>query len=103
MVKPNDTTPGKSNGSSKAAGLDLEAVDVTATHELRARGVDRATPAGAVAQAFAARMALPKNVPWTLRNDRTGAILDEESPIGEQVETGSRVVLTPKSHLGAKA
>ena len=81
--------------------LDLEVVDVTATQEVQARGVERSTPAGSVAQALAARMALPKNVPWTLRHDRTGAILDEESPIGEQVETGSRVVLTPKSHLGA--
>ncbi|NIP94932.1 MAG: hypothetical protein GWO24_16400 [Akkermansiaceae bacterium] len=91
---------GKGSGSSAAAVLDLDVIDVTASREVQARGVEHTTPAGSVARALAARMALPNDVPWALRHDRTGVILDEESPIGEQVETGSRVVLTPKSHLG---
>ena len=68
---------------------------------LDARGVRYGTPVGSVARAFASRMELPGNVPWSLRNDRTGAILDEEKPIGEEIETGDRVVVTPRSHLGA--
>jgi len=80
--------------------LDLEAVDVTNTRSLNARGVQYSTPVRAVTRAFAARMDLPGNVPWALRNDRTGAILDEERPIGEEIESGARVVLTPRSHLG---
>jgi len=81
--------------------LDLEAVDVTNTRSLNARGIQQTTPVGSVARAFASRMDLPGNVPWALRNDRTGAILDEERPIGEEIKTGDRVVLTPRSHLGA--
>ena len=65
-----------------------------------ARNVQRATPAGAVASALAARMALPRNVPWMLRDDASGAVLDETKPVGEQIESGARVVLSPKAHLG---
>jgi hypothetical protein len=47
-------------------------------------------------------MALPGNVPWALRDEATGAYLDEEKPIGAQIETGSKVTLTPKTHLGGQ-
>ena len=81
-------------------GLVVEAVDVTGTHVVKARNVNPAIPAEALAGAFASRMQLAK-VPWMLRSDRTGAYLDEEKSIGEQVEeAGTRVVITPKTHLG---
>jgi hypothetical protein len=94
------TTTGKGASRSRTSAFAFEAVDVTATRSVNARGVQRSTPAGSVARALAVKMDLPRNVPWTLRNDRTGAILDDESPIGEQIEPGSKVVVTPKSHLG---
>jgi hypothetical protein len=80
--------------------LHFEARDVTGTHVIEARNVQPATPAGAVATALASRMALPPNVPWIMRDDSTGAVLEEEKPIGDQLEAGARVVLSPKAHLG---
>jgi len=74
--------------------------DVTGTHSLEAKDVPRSSPAGAIAQALASKMSLPENIPWTLRNDRTGAYLDEQSPIGDQIDSGAKVTLTPKTHLG---
>jgi len=87
-------------GARRGATLHLEARDVTGTHVLEARNVQRATPAGAVASALAARMALPRNVPWMLRDDVSGAVLDETKPVGDQIESGAKVVLSPKAHLG---
>ncbi len=74
--------------------------DVTGTHSLEARGVQRSTPTAAVARALAARMSLPQNVAWSLRDDASGAYLDEEQPIGDQIETGAKVSLVPRVHLG---
>ena len=53
-----------------------------------------------MAQTLAVRMGLPQNVPWTLRDDRSGLYLEEEIEIGRQVEPGSKLTVTPKTHLG---
>ncbi len=84
----------------RSSRFTFEAQDVTGTHALEARDVEQATPAGTVARALAAKMSLPDNVPWTLRDEQTGAYLEEARPIGEQIQSGARVQLTPKTHLG---
>ena len=84
----------------RGATFHFEAPDVTGTRVLEAHNVQRATPARAVAAALASRMALPGNVPWIMRDDITGAVLEDEKPIGEQIESGAKVVLSPKAHLG---
>ena len=93
-------TPAQAPARRRGGMLQFEARDVTGTHVLEARNVQPATPAGAVASALASRMALPANVPWIIRDDSTGAVLEEEKPIGDQIESGARVVLSPKAHLG---
>ena len=84
-------------------GLDadffLEADDVTGTQHVELRNLSRSTPVSAVTQTLAARMALPQNVPWALRRASNGEYL-EDRPIGEQVENGARVTMTPRTHLG---
>ena len=106
MVTATEPTPTATsqprNRGADAPGdrFGLTATDVTGSHELDVPNIDRSTPAGAVSQALANRLGLPKNVPWGLRNDETADYLDDEAPIGDQIETGSRVVVTPKSHLG---
>ena len=77
----------------------LLAVDVTGTNIVEGRNIRPTMPTRELAGMFASKMALA-DVPWMLRSDETGAFLDEEAPIGDQVATGSRVVLTPKTHLG---
>lgn len=80
--------------------LGFEATDVTGMHHVAARDVQRRLPAGAVARALASRMALPDNVPWALRDEATSAYLDDDRPIGDQIEPEARLTLTPKTHLG---
>lgn len=85
-------------GTPESEALRLEAVDVTATHEVEAE-FQPGLPASAVASALASRMSLPENVPWTL-HDSQGGFLDDEKPIGDQLKPGSRVTVAPKTHLG---
>ena len=74
--------------------------DVTGTISLEKENVQGSLPAGAVASSLAAEMQLPENVPWGLRNDETSDFLKDDKPIGEQIETGESVTVTPKTHLG---
>jgi hypothetical protein len=53
-----------------------------------------------VADSIAARMALPDDVAWALRDDDSSTYLDESRPIGSQIGPGARVTITPQTHLG---
>ena len=79
--------------------LSLELSDVTGTHSVVAQNVQRDLPAGAVARAAANQFSLPENVPWSLLDDR-GGFLDDETAIGDQVITGAKLWVSPKTHLG---
>ena len=95
------TTRQESAVAPNAAGgvLSLELSDVTGSHSLVAEDVQHSLPAGAVARAAANQFSLPENVPWSLHDDR-GAFLDDEAPIGDQVATGAKLWVSPKTHLG---
>lgn len=79
--------------------LSLELADVTGSHSVVANDVQRALPAGAVARATANRFSLPENTPWALHDDQ-GAFLDDEVAIGDQVDSGAKLWISPKAHLG---
>jgi hypothetical protein len=88
--------------------FEIEADDVTGYQRLTVplsapggRGLPLTAPASAVARALADRMRLPDDVSYALRDENSGAFLDENRPIGDQVRPGSRVTMTPKAHLGA--
>ena len=102
MVAPTNSVTAKPrprNGS-----LRFHARDVTGTHDMEVTDIQRGTPSGAVAQSLAARMELPTNVPWSLRDDRTGVWLRDDVAIDEQVQEDSeaQLTLTPKTHLGGR-
>ena len=82
----------------------FRARDVTGTHDIEVTDIQRGTPSGAVAQSLAARMELPTNVPWSLRNDRTGVWLRDDVALDEQVngDAEAQLTLTPKTHLGGR-
>lgn len=88
--------------SRRSNTIRFHARDVTGTHEMDVEGIPRGTASGVVAQSLAARMELPTNVPWSLRNDRTGAWLKDDQALDEQVndKVEARLTLTPKTHLG---
>lgn len=82
----------------RSSAFRVLAIDVTGTLEMEAE-LQPTVPAGAAARTLAQRMELPTDVPWALRDDR-GAFLNDERQLSEQLESGARVTLTPKTHLG---
>ena len=79
--------------------FSIRARNVMGTQELPLE-VDRGLPAGDLTRSIVDLMALPEDVVWDLRDDRSCAFLDESRSIGDQVETGARLTVTPKTHLG---
>ena len=96
---PVGAAPRRRNGTFR-----FHARDVTGTHDMEVTDIQRGTPSGAVAQSLAARMELPTNVPWSLRNDRTGVWLRDDVALDEQVkgDAEAQLTLTPKTHLGGR-
>ena len=86
-----------------AGTLRFTATDVTGTHTVEATDVQRALPASAVARSIASKMALPDDVPWALRSDRTSVYLDDDVAIGDQIETDTPITIFPRTHLGGRA
>lgn len=78
----------------------LRAQNITSSRSIDV-DIDESLPAGQVAHSVAASFGLPDDVDWQLRLDESAAFLREELPIGEQLQTGSQVTLTPRVHLGA--
>lgn len=68
-------------------------------HEAIEVRFQRSTPADAVAETLAEMLGMPKDVPWSLRDDHSSAYLDER-PIGDQIESDAQITLTPRTHLG---
>ncbi|MEZ6014662.1 MAG: hypothetical protein R3F49_06090 [Planctomycetota bacterium] len=79
--------------------LTFRATNVTGTRTLDLE-VARDVSARSVAEDLMTIMQLPNDVSWVLRNDRSAAFLDEAGAIGDQLEPGTRVTLTPRAHLG---
>jgi hypothetical protein len=79
--------------------MQFHAANVTGTQELPIE-VGRDLSVRSVTDSIAHRMALPSDVAWSLRDDGSSAYLDEDRPIGDQIESGAHLTVTPKSHLG---
>jgi hypothetical protein len=96
-TEPIGTAPRRRNGTFR-----FHARDVTGTHDIEVTDIQRGTPSGEVARSLAQRMDLPVNVPWSLRDDRTGAWLRDEVALDEQVkdDAEAQLTLTAKTHLG---
>jgi hypothetical protein len=80
--------------------LAFVASDVTGLRRLEFDSIDGHRPAGEVAMSVASAMDLPTNVPWSLRDQKRARMLAQESPLGGQIDTGSELVVIPRSHLG---
>jgi hypothetical protein len=87
------------NENGSTATLAFSAMDVTGSYTANAN-VQRMLPAHAVTASLVASMSLPQNVPYALRNESTGAFLDDAKPIGEQIGPDAKVTVTPRTHLG---
>ena len=78
--------------------LAFQAANVTGTQEIPIE-IGSGLSVRSVTDSIAHRMALPDDVPWTLRDDGSSSYLDEQRPIGDQIKPGAHVTITPKTHL----
>ncbi len=81
--------------------LSFRAGNVTGTRDLSVE-FGRELSAGDVTDVLVDRMSLPDDVSWVLRDDQSSAFLDESRPIGDQLEPGAHVTVTPMTHLGGR-
>ena len=95
----------QANGATRRNGqtLQISVRDVTGTHTAVVE-IDPGLRVGTVAETVAARLSLPADTPWALRDERTAAYLDDGAAIGDVMTadegTEPAVVVTPKAHLG---
>ena len=74
--------------------------DVTGTFSRVVDSYDPRMSVAAVGADLTRDVAWAQSTPWALRDDSRGEYLDETRPIGDQVESGAELVLTPRTHLG---
>jgi len=99
MIKPESFQPTALNPDDGPLDVfSFRASNITGTRELPIEVRGNAS-VGDVTDSIADLMALPDDVNWSLRADR-GQFLDEAAPISDQLEPGSHVVITPRTHLG---
>jgi hypothetical protein len=95
-----------SHRTDAASAMPLEPLNFTATNITGTQSVpievDRGLSVRAVTDSIVDRMALPDDVGWALRDDDSSAYLDDSESIGKQIEPGTRVTLTPRTHLGGR-
>jgi hypothetical protein len=84
----------------KSGMLTFHAANVTGTQEIPLE-LGRDLSVQSVTDSIRHRMSLPDDVSWSLRNDGSSAYLDDNLPIGDQVEPGDHLTITPKTHLAA--
>jgi hypothetical protein len=87
--------------SAKSARLVFHAGNVTGTQQIPVE-YERDLSVRSVTDSIRHRMSLPEDVSWSLRNDGSSAYLDEDRPIGDQVEAGDHLTITPKTHLASR-
>ena len=96
----------KIDRTDRDAGSDIpvsfRASNITGTQSVPVE-VNGGLSVRSVAHSIAARMALPDDVAWALRDDDSSTYLDESRPIGPQIGPNSRVTITPQTHLGGVA
>lgn len=86
--------------AAEAVPLSFLASSITGSMSIPVE-VDGELTVSSVTESIANRMALPDDVAWALRDDGKGAYLDDTRSIGSQITPGSKVSITPKTHLGA--
>ena len=93
----------QTHGTKPTKGLRFSVRDVTGTHSAVVE-LDPDLRVGKVAETLAARLSLPNDTAWALRDEATAAFLDDEAAIGEAIIESEGIetalVVTPRAHLG---
>lgn len=81
--------------------LSFVADEVTGMRSLDVDGIDGHRTACDVADSLASMLELPTNTPYALRDNKTARMMAGDVSLGSQIEqTGTRLTVIPKSHLG---
>jgi hypothetical protein len=80
--------------------LRVFAEDVTGSKLIELEGIDGHRKVSDVAQSLAGELNLPMNSPWALRDEKSARMLDDDLPLGQQIEQDARLTVIPRSHLG---
>jgi hypothetical protein len=94
-----ENTLSLSSETLETAMLSFHVVDVTNSHAAEV-SVQPSLPAAAVTRSLVVQLELPDHTPFGLRDESTGAFLDDTKSIGEQITPGARLTVTTKTHLG---
>jgi hypothetical protein len=86
--------------TAKPEMLAFQAANVTGTQQIPLE-FGHSLSVRTVTDSIVNRMSLPDDVSWALRDDGSSAYLDEDRPIGDQIESGAHLTITPKTHLAA--
>lgn len=81
--------------------LSFSVTEVTGIRSLDVNGIDGHRIASDVAGSMASMLELPTNTPYALRDDKAARMMKDDVPLGNQIgQTGTRLTVIPKSHLG---
>jgi len=94
-----EVLPTTRSGGSRT--VSFTARDIAGLNEITVTDMPGEAPVGDVARSLANRLNLPTDVPWSLRNDRSGEYLKDDADLASQVqEAGAKLTMTPRTHLG---
>ena len=82
--------------------VSFTVTSVTGARHLDYECVDGHRAVSELSESIASTLDLPTNVPYSIRDEERGRMLDDKDPVGSQIPaTGSKLVLVPRSHMGA--
>jgi hypothetical protein len=91
-------------GATVADPVAFTVTSVTGAKHLDYEGVDGHRGVAELSASLAASLALPTNVPYSVRDEARGRMLDDGAPVGTQIPAeGAALTLVPRSHMGAGA
>ena len=80
--------------------LSFTVTDVTGLKRFEFDDVDGHRTVSDVASSVAVAMDLPSELPYALRDEQRARMLQQEEPLGQQIDTSADLVVIPRSHLG---
>ena len=83
-----------------AAGITLEASDVTGQKVVRVPNVPPDATVGELLRGLLSKMQLPENVPYQVHLSREGRHLHASERVADALQTGDQVVLQPSIDAG---
>ncbi len=89
-----------SSGAAVLDPLDCSVTDVTGMKSHDFRNLDGHRSASDVAKSVIEELDLSEDTPFVLRDNASARMLEEDRPIGTQIEQNAELTAVPQTHLG---